>query len=325
VFATLHCTSGKSSDQVELIGCADREHAFESGRIDTFELVRALSIIISRPFFLCELRSHFQIIPLLPATICAITVSVDNIDGGSTWNLQEIIVTDVSHNSTHTFHNSKPLGIHHPSEILGHRRTRALSTDAGRRASFFDFSAANPTTISKTVAPLSGAHTKPDYMGILWVETSKFKLCSSCRSVEHCWERVRQKHRVQSNSSHAHRCSLFSGAAASFSSRAPTSTQRPPQSTRLFKRSRWQHVHSPHPCACADVVDFRYISGLELSPLCPRSRGHTTRSPSPFKYTRGWNHVIERANSASVSRLQRQVDMHQKAHQLKRLKCENVV
>ena len=187
----LHCTSGKSSDQVELIGCADREHAFESGRIDTFELVRAPSIIISRPFFLCELRSHFQIIPLLPATICAITVSVDNIDGGSTWNLQQIIVTDVSHNSTHTFHNSKPLGIHHPSEILGHRKTRALSTDAGR-ASFFDFSAANPTTISKTVAPLSGAHTKPDYMGILWVETSKFKLCGSCRSVEHCWERVRQ-------------------------------------------------------------------------------------------------------------------------------------
>jgi len=123
-----------------------------------------------------------------------LTISVDNVDASSAWDLQQIIVTDISRNSSHTFPNSKPLGIHHSNELLGHRKTKSLLVEGDRKASYYDFSASQPgsTAVSKTVAPVSDVHTKPDHSGILWVETAKFKLCSSCRALEHCWERVRQ-------------------------------------------------------------------------------------------------------------------------------------
>jgi len=271
VFGVLHCSSGKSSDRVQLDNCVDRLHAFESGRVDAFELT----------------------IPPLPATICGLTISVDNVDASSAWDLQQIIVTDISRNSSHTFPNSKPLGIHHSNELLGHRKTKSLLVEGDRRASYYDFSASQPgsTAVSKTLR--------------------QFPTCTPSRIT-----RVSFGLRPQSSSSAAAAaplntvgsgCSLFSGDAALFSSPAPTWSQRQHRSTGLFKRSRW-------------------ISCLELSPPCPRSHGHTTPSPSPFKYTLGWTHDLERANSASASRLQWQAEVHRAPNQLKRLsiyKCSS--
>jgi len=51
VFGVLHCSSGKSSDRVQLDNCVDRLHAFESGRVDAFELVRPSSAFIGLFFF----------------------------------------------------------------------------------------------------------------------------------------------------------------------------------------------------------------------------------------------------------------------------------